>query len=66
MKNKAKKSWTATVQKVYHSMEELEHYDSIYNIAQRCGYDKGDIESLWFDNPKIGGGTNPADFGLAE
>ena len=69
MKNKTKnivknKSWTARVQKVYASLEELKNYDSIYGVARRCGY--SDCERFWADNPKIGGSVNPSDFGLVE
>jgi hypothetical protein len=57
-------SWKARVQEVYSSKEELEDYDSIYCIAERCGY--RDAGKLWRDNPMIGGSVNPADFGLAK
>lgn len=56
--------WKQRVREVYASQEELESYDEIYNIAERCGYsDPGD---LWRDNPMLQGSTNPADFGLAK
>lgn len=58
------KKWKARVRSVYSSLEELKQYDSKYGIVGRCHYDSA--EKLWEDNPKLEGGINPADFGLAK
>jgi hypothetical protein len=58
-----RQTWTDRVRNVYSSLEDLQAYDEIYDIANRCGYQ--DPESLWDDNPLIGGSVNPRDFGLA-
>ena len=50
------------VQKVYNSLEELESYDSIYNIAKRCGYNS--CEAMWKENKIIQGGINLNDLSV--
>lgn len=61
--NPKARMWKDRVRSVYNSLAELEQYNDIYNIAQRCGY--ATAAELWADNPLIQGSTNPADFGLA-
>jgi len=56
------KTWFATVQNSYASLEELMAYDSNWYIASRAGFST--IEELWDKNPIIGGSVNPADFGI--
>jgi hypothetical protein len=63
---KKKQSWKDNVQKVYSSLEELRGYDFMYNLAERAGYDKNDVETMWEENKVIGGSVFPRDFGLAE
>ena len=57
------KTWKvkARVRKVYESLEELQSFDAVYNVAARCGYKSA--EAMWKHNPTIGGSVNPADFG---
>jgi len=58
--NKDANYWKARVRKVYYSLEELIGYDETFNIAERLGYSS--CESLWKENPVIGGSVNPEDF----
>ena len=58
------KSLKARFKKVYSSLEEFIIYDRYYNIVKRCGYKSA--KKLWKDNPMIGGGTNPKDFGIVK
>ena len=60
-KIQTRKNWIARVRDVYTSPEELEGYDTIHNIARRCGFKSA--RSLWRANPLIGGSVNPEDFG---
>lgn len=62
MKNK--QSWKDYVRNIYSSLDELAGYDSIYGICKRCGFNSA--KEMWNKNPKIGGGVNPADFGLVK
>ncbi len=54
--------WRNRVQEVYSSLEELEAYDRVYNIAQRCGIKSA--KALWDANPLLRGSTNPDDLGI--
>lgn len=63
MKIKKNQTWKDKVQNVYSSFDELVFFDSIYNIAERAGYDKGDCETMWSQNKMIGGSVDPKDFG---
>ena len=58
------KLWKANVRTIYSDLYELEHYDMIYGVVGRCGYDSA--AELWADNPTLQGSINPADFGLAK
>lgn len=58
------KLWRARVRKTYSSLEQLEAYDQMYDIAKRCGYDSP--AELWEANPMLQGSTDPADFGIAK
>lgn len=58
------KTWKAKVRNVYSSLEELQHHDSVYEIAKRCGYKS--CKTLWEKNPMIGGSTDPKDFGIVK
>jgi hypothetical protein len=53
------KMWKDRVRKVYASLEELKSYDEVYSIAKRLGYSSA--ETLWEENPVIGGSANPSD-----
>jgi hypothetical protein len=44
----------------YADREEFVAYNGTYGLAQRLGYESAD--EAWEANPKIEGGTNPADF----
>ena len=57
------KTWKARVQDVYDSLSELEMYDRIYGVVQRCGYTTA--WDMWEKNPVIDGSVNPRDFGFA-
>ena len=60
------KTWVATVQNNYSSIEELKHYDEIFNICFRAGYaGVNRVKQMWDDNKIIGGSVNPEDFVLA-
>ena len=52
--------WKDRLQNVYDSFEEFEAYSDMYGLAERLGYD--DPMEAWDENPKIQGGTNPADY----
>lgn len=54
------KLWKHKIRDVYSSLEELQSYDEIYNIAARLGYEN--VIDLWRENPIIGGTTDPKDF----
>jgi hypothetical protein len=56
-------NWVMHVQESYPSLEDLEDYDSVYNIAKRCGFNSA--KDLWDADPIIKGSVNPKDFGLA-
>jgi len=54
--------WTATVRENYdNDIESLRHWDEIYNIAERLGYEQHDVATLWAENPTIAGSTDPRD-----
>ena len=55
------KTWIMETRKNWLSLEELEAYDSIYNVAGRCGFPSA--VAMWEANPVVGGSTDPADFG---
>jgi len=52
--------WQCKLQQNYKTFEELEEYDSIYNIAKRLGFKS--LKKLWECNPTIQGSTDPSDF----
>jgi hypothetical protein len=56
------KIWIDKVQNIYSSLVELEVYDRMYNITERCGFKN--VKEMWDQNPVIGGSVNPKDFGI--
>lgn len=61
--SRPKQTWQAKVRNVYSSLAELRAYNRVYGVARRCGFRSA--VALWRANPRIGGSTNPAAFGLA-
>lgn len=53
-------AWKARLQKEYEDFEEFSHYDEIYHLAERLGFDSA--EEAWEANPMVSGSTNPADY----
>ena len=51
--------WQDKLQNIYDSMEEFIHYDEVYGLCKRLGYD--DPEKCWQENPTIQGSVNPED-----
>jgi len=60
------KTWVATVQNTYSSIEDLESHDDLFNVCFRAGYlGENRVRQMWDDNNIIGGSVIPEDFGLA-
>lgn len=57
------KTWVKFLRDNYGSYAEWRNYSNMYGLAKKLG---GSMCSLWRENPLIGGGINPADFGRVE
>ena len=54
------KKWSDRLQNVYASFAEFLHYNQIYNLAARLGYETG--QEAWLANPLVEGSVIPEDY----
>jgi hypothetical protein len=54
------KKWSDRLQNVYTDFAEFLHYNQIYNLAARLGYETG--QEAWLANPLVEGSVIPEDY----